>query len=204
MSEFQNLKTCKTCKEALPLTEFSRAPSNKDGKSNKCKKCTTEFTRNYSRTATGLASAIRGSQVVSSRKRSHPPPTYTKAELLDWMIKNGLDKLLKQWELSNYSKDLTPSVDRLDDFKGYSLDNIQLVTWAENRDKLYIQRKSCKRITKQNRFVQQFTLDGEFVAEYASISAAARATNIQRTNINACCTGRDWQAGGYKWAHKQM
>lgn len=199
--ECSSLKQCSRCKSSKPVIEFSKARTTVDGYAGQCKQCKTEYTRNHQRTIAGRASAIRGFQVASSKQRGHSPPAYTKSELMDWLIENGIAALMKPWKESNYSKDLAPSVDRIDDSKGYSFDNIRLVTWAENRDKLYKHRKSCERITKQNRKVLQMTLNDEPIQTFDSISAAARATNIQRTNINACCTGRDHQAGGFHWKH---
>ncbi len=46
------------------------------------------------------------------------------------------------WELSNYDRKLTPSVDRVDSNRGYSIDNMEWVTHSVNssrgaRNKLY-------------------------------------------------------------------
>lgn len=62
-------------------------------------------------------------------------------------------------------------------------------------------RISCNKIAKK---VQQFTTDGEFVAEYDSIRDAARKTNINRTGIKRCCEGDKWykKSGGFVWKYK--
>jgi hypothetical protein len=41
-------------------------------------------------------------------------------------------KLFAEWELSNYTRTLTPSVDRIDSDLGYSLENMRWVTFSEN------------------------------------------------------------------------
>lgn len=194
-------KTCNKCLITQCLANFSVARSNKDGYSNKCKKCKSKYTQNYTRTLIGKITQIYNCQLSSSKDRKHSKPSYTKKELINWLLKNGFENLFNQWVASDYKKHLSPSVDRLDDFKGYSFDNIRLVTWDKNRDKIYDQRNSCTRITKQNRQVSQFTMEGDFIKSYPSIAFAARETNIQRTNINAVCTGRVPQAGGYFWQH---
>jgi len=43
--------------------------------------------------------------------------------------------MLNYWIENDCIKDLVPSVNRLDDYINYSLDNIELVTWKENNDK---------------------------------------------------------------------
>ena len=47
----------------------------------------------------------------------------------------------------------------------------------------------------------QFTLDGEYVAEYPSALEAKRITKIN--NIIACCRGIQQTAGGYIWKYKE-
>ena len=47
--------------------------------------------------------------------------------------------------------------------------------------------------------VEQYTLDGEKVAEYKSISTASKITGVKRTAINNNLTGWAKSAGGYIW-----
>lgn len=49
--------------------------------------------------------------------------------------------------------------------------------------------------------VAQYTTDGVFVEEYASMSEAARKTKVYQGNICKCCKGLYKSAGGYKWAY---
>lgn len=52
--------------------------------------------------------------------------------------------------------------------------------------------------------VLQYTLEGEFVAEYPSTIEAARQTNICQQNISRCCTGKHKTAGGFIWKFKNI
>lgn len=47
--------------------------------------------------------------------------------------------------------------------------------------------------------VQQFTLTGDFVAEYPSISYAVAATGA--SNLKLVCKGKRNKAGGYIWKY---
>jgi DNA-binding transcriptional regulator YiaG len=47
--------------------------------------------------------------------------------------------------------------------------------------------------------VNQYTLDGEFVASYNGYSEAARITHIDRGGISKCCRGIQTLSGGYVW-----
>ena len=44
-------------------------------------------------------------------------------------------RLFKEWEESGYEYKLTPSIDRIDNSRGYDLDNIQFLTLSENSKK---------------------------------------------------------------------
>ncbi len=41
-------------------------------------------------------------------------------------------KLYKQWTTSHFDQRLTPSVNRLDSSRGYTLDNVEFVTFSQN------------------------------------------------------------------------
>lgn len=47
--------------------------------------------------------------------------------------------------------------------------------------------------------VRQFTKDGKLIAEYPSVIAASRATNIVRNSISTNIHGRYKSAGGFVW-----
>lgn len=197
------IKKCKSCGEVKLLSEFSKSHQNKDGHASDCKPCKVIYVREYHRTAEGRITYIYNNQKKSSTTRNHPFPEYTKKELFDWAMLRGLSTLIQAWKQEGYSKDLAPSIDRLDPNKPYCLDNIRLVTWKDNNAKAYEDRKACNHITSQNKKVRQLTLDGAFVAEYGSIANAARTTGITRININDVCRGKPHckTAGGFIWEY---
>ena len=47
--------------------------------------------------------------------------------------------------------------------------------------------------------VNQYTLDGEFVASYNSFNEARRLTGVWDASVRSCCMGRFKHAGGYIW-----
>ena len=54
----------------------------------------------------------------------------------------------------------------------------------------------------QSKPVIQYTKNGQFIAEYPSISEAERQTGIDDAHISACCKGKKYKsAGGYKWMY---
>ena len=54
---------------------------------------------------------------------------------------------------------------------------------------------------KKRRAVEQYTLNGEYVKTYGSLTLAAEATGIKVTGIGACCRGRYSNSGGYIWKY---
>lgn len=196
-------KICKRCNQEKPLDQFTKSAQNKDGHINECKPCKVEYVREHYRTVLGRISYIYLGQLRSSKDRGHPPPAYSKKDLLNWVKTNGIEALMNSWILSEYSKDLAPSVDRLNPDLPYSLRNIRLVPWRDNNDKAYEDRKSCRHITRQNRKVRQRNMDGSVVAEYGSIANAARSTGITRININDVCRKKKHclTAGGFLWEY---
>ena len=55
---------------------------------------------------------------------------------------------------------------------------------------------------KQNIPVLQYTLDGKFIAEYASMHIAAEAINAEAGHICDCCLGNRKCAYGYFWRYR--
>lgn len=50
--------------------------------------------------------------------------------------------------------------------------------------------------------VVQLDLNGNFIKEYESMVDAANAVGCERSNIRACCKGRQKTAKNYKWKYK--
>lgn len=194
-------KNCKKCLNVKSLTEFSKSTGNKDGYSHQCKECKAEHSRNYYKTLPGVVTRIYNNELQASKQRKHLAPSYNKQELSDWLYKQDLSSLFNTWVKSNYDKNLSPSVDRINSTKGYSFDNIRLVTWQENNDVAYEERKICKRITQQCKKIEQLTLNGRHVKTYLSQAHAARETGFCRTNINHTCQGHRETAHGFLWRY---
>lgn len=127
------LKTCPSCKTEKHINNFGKDRTTPSGYKVYCRLCRNEKAKKRCRTKSGLITRIYAHQKDKSRKRGHHQPLYTLHELRMWCFeREEFHRLFKEWEDSGHEKDLVPSVDRLDNSKGYSFDNIQIVTWAIN------------------------------------------------------------------------
>jgi hypothetical protein len=197
-----NEKVCSICQEIKPLSFFNNHKTTLDGLRYLCKQCEKIARKNYLRTKKGLVSQIYATQRKSSKKRGHQNPSYVNSELYKWMISQvNFEELYLNWIKSDYSKDLRPSVDRLDDYKGYSLSNIRLITWIENNNKGYRDSKNGIN-NKGSRSVIQLSLDNEILGDFYSMTIAGKTLSVSLGNINSCCNNKRKTAGGFKWKYK--
>ena len=155
--------------------------------------------RERRKTKQGVITMIYATQLSSSRKRGHKPPTFNNKNLQDWLLNDWVfDLLWTNWTNCGHIKYMKPSLDRLDDSKGYSFDNIQLMTWGENNAKARVDQQTGKLGNdKPLKAVSQCSLDGKVIKIYISISEAKRITGIH--HISHCCNGKRKTAGGYIW-----
>ena len=126
------------------------------------------------------------------------PPNYTEVELGLWLIEQPeFNKLYKKWLMSK-DKWLKPSCDRTDDYLGYDLSRLIIVTWKDNQDKYDQDRiKGINRKTLKS--VGKLTMSKELIKEFYSIADASRKTGISEASIGKCCRGSRNEAGGYIW-----
>ncbi len=202
---------CELCNKSLHL----RGDSIKHREHIYCRSCTNRNRAKYPQVADktyhtigGRVSVLYTSQVSRSNKYGWESPNYTRDELLDWVTsQENYEQLFNDWKDSGYSRDKSLSIDRLDDYKPYSFDNIRLVTWEENNQKGRADKVTGIN-TKGLTPVRQLDLDGNVIAEYHSIMAAQRQTGVNNSHIYNACKGYRMMngkqktvltAGGFKW-----
>jgi len=192
---------CKICNKKKPITDFYKHKFNKNGISGSCKLCDKEKVINRYRTKTGLITHIYSNQKIVSKQRNYSLPKYSKKELVDWLfLQEKFHLLFDNWVDSGYDRNLTPSIDRLDDYKPYSFDNIRIVVWEENRLKAINDIKSGIN-NKLSRPIIQLDLKNRIIKKYHSVLQAERETKISNTNIISVCSGKTNTAGGFIWKY---
>jgi len=197
------MKECSKCYEEKHLSLFKKDKAIRSGYASICKVCHNKKVFARSKTKTSVINRIFGNQKVKSIKRGHEKPQYDSLEFKQWMLKNeDFNELYQEWENSGYISDLIPSVDRLDDYKGYYFNNIRVVTWRENNKRGHedmikgINRKSCKKVVR-------FSKDGKKIDDFFSTKEAERRTGIKRGGISAACLRPPHRNAGFMWRYEK-
>lgn len=195
------MKKCFKCGIKKELVDFYSHRMTSDGLLGKCKDCTKKDVSsskvNYDKTEKGVLRVIYKTQKSNSKKREFCEVLYSKEEFVKWMYKNNYKFLYDKWVESGYEKDKKPSVDRLNDFKGYSFDNIRLVTWMDNRKKQYEDiRNGVGTGGLRVKALYKFSKYKNIISIYVSYSSAVRdvgySLEYQIKNKKTCRNGFFW------------
>ncbi len=125
-----------------------------------------------------------------------------------WVIDTQYQQFVEQfkkWEESGYLPDERPSTDRVDDSLGYSLDNIQIISWKENKEKEWAsaRHKNTTRMVRQTK-KPIFAIDKNGTrTRYGSLSEASRALGIDTGAICECCKGKRVNRKGWRFIYVQ-
>lgn len=196
------MKKCKDCGIKKSLDMFY-------GVQNECKDCTKNRVKlnrekvgtKYDFSEKGVFRVIYKTQKRHQKLRGHGEMPYTKSELIGWCKENGFNTLFNEWVKSGHKKAMKPSVDRIDDFKGYSFDNIRLGTWQDNRNHqasdirmgIGTGGKRCKSVLKLD-------CDMKVICEYVSFQSTCRDTGYSvEYQIKKGVKCRN----GFYWKYKQ-
>lgn len=181
---------CRGCQNIMSKPSFPADKSKRNGISTLCKVCTRAYCAAYRKTKVGVITSIYGSQRASSKRRCHTNPNYSRGELISWCLGQDLfHALYDNWVDSNYDMLDIPSIDRLNDYEPYSFDNIQLMTWRENKAKGHSD-EVVGRNKKKSKAVNQYDLNGNLIATYHSTRNASRITGVHQAGISGVCNGK--------------
>lgn len=122
---------------------------------------------------------------------------YSLVEFQEMFINDvRFNRLYGEWISSGYNYQLRPTVDRINCKKGYTLDNIHCLTWAENR---YKQRMEFKLIRARTVYM---VVGNRIVKMFKSVTDAVRKTGLHQGNISSCLNGNRKTCGGYSWSYQ--
>lgn len=162
-----------------------------------------EATAKYKRTRKGVLTTLYNGAVQKSKRRKHPKPLYSSEEFVSRYLEDYIFlHLYEQWAIGGFTTMMKPSIDRLDNSKPYTWDNIQMVDWQTN----LMNNNKLTQPSKLERPVHQLDkVTGEILNTYSSIGHASKATKANRSHIGAICNGSTIRksSGGFKWIFKQ-
>jgi len=203
MTEVIYAKKCFKCGESKPASEYSKDKKLSDGLCSYCNPCKKAKSIAWKRTMVGLISSMYSGQKYTSKRRGCPAPDYSLEEFKCWCLSQPyFHTLWVNWMSMGYPTRLSPSADRTDDYKGYSLPRLKLMTWQENNNKGHSDAVNGIN-NKQSKAVAQLTKDGVFIKEFHSVSHASRETGFPQSYISQCCLGKGQTSGGFKWIYSQ-
>lgn len=196
------MKKCKNCGEEKSLDLFYVDRSRVSAQPRHiCKECDNKENALYRKSIEGIITQAYSHQKECSINRGHLPPTYTRAELKDWLLAQPhFMPLYNAWVESDYVKNLKPSVDRINDSIGYTFENIQLVTFGENTKKQYGKILTGEKVNF-HRKVNQYTLEGKYIQTFSSAQEARRVLDKKGIAVTGCCLGTHPTAGGFYWRY---
>lgn len=155
-------KRCRICNVIKQSAEFSKESRAKDGLRSWCKQCLSirrkkwksgplkrhqnnASKREFRKTMEGWFEVAWFGMRWRCKRRNHPYPEFTgRDDFKKWAIDNGFHALWHNFLLSGKDRMLRPSIDRIDNSKSYTRDNIRLVTLGENLSRAYSDRASCR------------------------------------------------------------
>ena len=103
-----------------------------------------------------------------------------------------LTEIRSLWDRDNASKMKNPSIDRINSFANYTLNNCRFIESLKNTRR-YKLRKDRKIVCQVN------PNSGVVVDRFMSASSAYRKTGIHWTDISSAIRGKLKMAGGYIW-----
>jgi len=191
-------KSCSRCNNNLPLTEFHSAPKLRLGVSSACKSCMSKRDLELKHTRKGLVGSIYSEQKSSCKVRNHPYPTYTLANLHEWIsLQPSFTSMYDTWVSSGYDKWSRPSIDRLDNEVSYTLSNIRLTTFKENNSRSHRDAAKGSNLGTTLVPVDKFSLEGNYVCSYISMTEASKDSGVSIGAICVAC-GKEY-ASSKSW-----
>ena len=107
----------------------------------------------YKKTKKGMTCLMYCGQRSTSRTLGLQMPKYSLSDFRKWCYgQTNFDRLYNNWSKNGYKRDLKPSADRLNTKKGYSFNNIRLITFREN---YMIGRDIACRKSKSKQFIEK-------------------------------------------------
>lgn len=181
------------------MSEYRQRCDTKRGIRYCCKPCSILREEDFRKSERGVVKRIYYDQRKSSKQRGHVPPNYSLKEFANWALsQHNFKSIYNSWVESNYEHLMSVSCDRLDDYKPYTLCNIRLTNWGQNKKKGHDDRVNGNN-RKQSIGVYHVNEVGEVIGEYHSMADANRSTGDSLGKIKSRCHGEVKNPTGNSW-----
>lgn len=112
----------------------------------------------YRRSKKGVLARIYNDQRANSKKYGRPLPDYTMLEFRNAYIDDpAFLKHYDRWVENDYLQSFRPCFDRVDCFKPYTFDNLQIISCRDNQKKASQDKKAREllRTQRQNKYYDE-------------------------------------------------
>lgn len=147
-------KKCSKCNKKKTINMFHK---NGNRFRPMCKPCRNKCCKLNRKTIDGFINAIYSGMNYRTKGRTKKTEQYKNKSILprDKFVKwskfnKDFRRLFKLWSENNYIKGLTPSINRINSYLGYDLDNIEWTTYSMNS---YLGATSPKRMLKTKKVI---------------------------------------------------
>lgn len=152
-------------------------------------------TQKYRLTPKGVLTNLYSKMKERAKNKNIERPNFTLVEFHRLFLENKtFIRLYKEWVKSGYNKVYKPSVDRINRKHGYTLNNIHIISWGDNRFKQSMERRSRKGKVLQ-------ILNGNVIKVWSSQREAYKKLNLSQSMLSGALTGKYKQAYGYIWRY---
>jgi hypothetical protein len=197
-----DMKKCNKCNLVFVKSMFRKCKLVKSGLKPYCASCSKKMYDNYRFSKRGVCMVMYHGMRGSSKKRGHALPKFSHKEFLEWAISNtNFNSIYTSWITGGMHKDDKPSIDRLSDDFGYLFENMQIITFKENREKYYNQvREGVSGHVSKSVIV---TFDNGDTREYHSSTEAANDLGLSQSAVSLKCRGKLPQTNGLIFKYNQ-
>lgn len=160
------------------------------------------------RTKTGWHTKTYSRMKRDNKNKFGLPLPFSKDEFIQWInikYENKFDILFANYVDSECDKYLNPSIDRIDDYKSYTFENMQLITWKENdlKGTRGVKNKiSCAEVGKRycSKTVIQLDENKNEIMRFSSTHEAERVLGYDSSLIAKACR-KGFKSKGCYWKY---
>lgn len=135
---------------------------------------------------------------------------FSKDDFIHWIntnYKEKFDNLFNDYVKSDCDKYLNPSIDRIDDYKSYTFDNMQLITWRDNDikgSKGIKNKTNCAEMGKKycSKVVIQYDENMKEIMRFSSTHEVERILRIDSNLVAKACR-EGFKSKGFYWKYKE-